>query len=257
MNLILDKPLCFFDLETTGVNIVKDRIVEIGIVKLHPNGKRENRCWRVNPQVKIPSEASEIHGITDIMVAKSPNFKQIALEVKNFLQNCDLAGFNSDRFDIPLIAEEFLRSEIEFDIGKFKTIDVQTIFHKMEKRTLEAAYKFYCNKEMKNAHSAISDAEATCEVLLAQLNFYKDLENSVKFLSEFSTHKKFIDLAGFIVSDKNNIPTFSFGKHKGKSVEQVLENEPGYFGWILNADFPLYTKKVLTSLKLRKMNNKK
>ena len=167
-----------------------------------------------------------------------------------------MAGFNSDRFDIPLLAEEFLRSEIEFDIGKFKTIDVQTIFHKMEKRTLEAAYKFYCNKEMKNAHSALSDAEATCDILLAQLDFYKDLENSVKFLSEFSTHKKFVDLAGFIVSDKNNVPSFSFGKHKGKSVEEVLKNEPGYFGWILNADFPLYTKKVLTSLKLKKMNNR-
>ena len=257
MNLALDKPLCFFDLETTGVNIVKDRIVEIGIVKLYPEGKRESKSWRVNPQVKIPSEASEVHGITDAMVEKSPIFKQIAPEVKNFLQNCDLAGFNSDRFDIPLLAEEFLRSEIEFDIGKFKTIDVQTIFHKMEKRTLEAAYKFYCNEDMKNAHSALSDAEATCDVLLAQLDFYKDLENTVKFLSEFSTHKKFVDLAGFIVRDKNNVPTFSFGKHKGKSVEEVLENEPGYFGLILNADFPLYTKKVLTSLKLRKMNNKK
>ena len=256
MNLSLDKPLCFFDLETTGINIVKDRIVEIGIVKLYPDGKRESKTWRVNPQIKIPLEATEVHGITDIMVEKSPIFKQIATEVKNFIQNCDLAGFNSDRFDIPLIAEEFLRSEIEFDIGKFKTIDVQTIFHKMEKRTLEAAYKFYCNKEMKNAHSAISDAEATCDVLLAQLDFYKDLENTVKFLSEFSTHKKFFDLAGFIVCDKNNVPIFSFGKHKGKSVEEVLENEPGYFGWILNADFPLYTKKVLTSLKLKKMNNK-
>ena len=190
------------------------------------------------------------------MVEKSPIFKQIAQEIKKFLKNCDLAGFNSDRFDIPLLAEEFLRSEIEFDIGKFKTIDVQTIFHKMEKRTLEAAYKFYCNKEMENAHSAISDAEAACDILLAQLNFYKDLDNTVKFLSEFSTHKKFVDLAGFIVRDKDDVPTFSFGKHKGKSVEEVLKNQPGYFGWILNADFPLYTKKVLTSMKLKKMNNK-
>ena len=257
MNLALDKPLCFFDLETTGVNIVKDRIVEIGIVKLYPDGKREIKTWRVNPQIKIPLEATEVHGITDIMVEKYPIFKQIAPEVKSFLQNSDLAGFNSDRFDIPLMAEEFLRSEIEFDMGKFKTIDVQTIFHKMEKRTLEAAYKFYCNKEMENAHSAISDAEATCDILLAQLDHYKNLENTVKFLSEFSTHKKSVDLAGFIVSDKNNIPTFTFGKHKGKPVEEVLKNEPGYFGWILNADFPLYTKKVLTSLKLKKMNNKK
>ena len=254
MNLKLEKPLCFFDLETTGVNVVKDRIVEIGIVKLNPDGNKESNSWRVNPQVKIPLEATEVHGITDIMVEKSPIFKKIAPEVKNFLQNCDLAGFNSNRFDIPLIAEEFLRAEIEFDIGKFKTIDVQTIFHKMEKRTLEAAYKFYCNKKIENAHSAISDAEATCDVLLAQVDFYEDLENTVKFLSEFSTHKKFFDLAGFIVSDKNNVPIFSFGKHKGKSVEEVLENYPGYFGWILNADFPLYTKKVLTAIRLETLN---
>ena len=248
MNIALDKPLCFFDLETTGVDIVKDRIVEIGIVKLYPEGKRVSKSWRVNPQVKIPSEASEVHGITDAMVEKSPIFKQIAPEVKNFLQNCDLAGFNSDRFDIPLIAEEFLRSEIEFDIGKFKTIDVQTIFHKMEKRTLEAAYKFYCNEDMKNAHSALSDAEATCDILLAQLDFYKDLENTVKFLSEFSTHKKFFDLAGFIVIDKNNVPTFSFGKHKGKSVVAVFEKEPGYYAWIMRGDFSQNTKRCFTKI---------
>jgi len=227
MNLALDKPLCFFDLETTGVDIVKDRIVEIGIVKLYPEGKRVSKSWRVNPQVKIPSEASEIHGITDAMVEKSPNFKQIAPEVKNFLQNCDLAGFNSDRFDIPLLAEEFLRSEIEFDIGKFKTIDVQTIFHKMEKRTLEAAYKFYCNKEIKNAHSALSDAEATCNVLLAQLDFYKDLENSVKFLSEFSTHKKFLDLAGFIVSDKTTFLHFHLENIKVNQLKRCLKTSQG------------------------------
>ena len=256
MKINLERPICFFDLETTGVNVVNDRIVEISVIKVNPSGKEDSKTWLINPGIPIPNVVSAIHGMTDEMVKNEPTFKDYSKEIYEFIKDCDLAGFNSDRFDIPLLAEEFLRSEVEFDIGKFKTIDVQTIFHKMEKRTLEAAYKFYCNQEMKNAHSALSDAEATCNILLAQLDFYKDLENSVKFLSEFSTHKKFVDLAGFIVSDKNNVPSFSFGKHKGKSVEEVLKNEPGYFGWILNADFPLYTKKVLTSLKLKKMNNR-
>ena len=256
MNLKISKPLCFFDLETTGINVSSDRIVEISVLKIYPNGNKESRTWLVNPGIKIPQEAINVHGISNEMVVNEPNFSEIAHEVKSMINNCDLAGYNSDKFDIPLLAEEFLRADIDFDIDNIQTIDVQNIFHKMEQRTLAAAYKYYCGKILDNAHSSKVDTLATYEVLESQLKKYSELENDVKFLSNFSKRGKNVDPAGFIKLNENEIPCFSFGKHKGKSVEYVMQNEPGYFGWILNADFPMYTKKVLTKLRLEKFNKK-
>jgi len=256
MNLNLSKPLCFFDLETTGINISKDRIVEIAILKVHPNGKEESKTWLVNPEMKIPQEVIEIHGITDEAVADKPTFKELAKEIYSMIKDSDLGGFNSNRFDIPLLAEEMLRADVDFDMKSMLAIDVQTIFHKMEQRTLSAAYKFYCNEELIGAHGAEADTNATFEVLKAQLEKYDELENDSKFLAEFSSRKKFADFAGFIAYNKKGEECFAFGKHKNKTVVEVLTKEPGYFGWLLNADFPLYTKKVLTAIKLRSFNNK-
>ncbi|WP_304143247.1 3'-5' exonuclease [Mesoflavibacter zeaxanthinifaciens] len=256
MPLNLTKPLCFFDLETTGINITNDRIVEISILKVYPNGNKESKTWLVNPEMPIPAEVSAIHGITDDKVANEPTFKQLATEINNMIKDADLAGFNSNRFDIPLLAEEMLRADMDFDMKSRLAIDVQTIFHKMEQRTLSAAYKFYCDKTLENAHTAAADTLATYEVLEAQVERYEDLENNAKFLAEFSSRKRFADFAGFIALNKEGQEVFSFGKHKGKLVTDVLETEPGYFGWLLNADFPLYTKKVLTAIKLRAFNNK-
>ncbi|WP_297692098.1 3'-5' exonuclease [uncultured Eudoraea sp.] len=256
MELKLSKPICFFDLETTGTNVAKDRIVEISILKVYPNGNKENRTWLVNPEMTIPDEVIAVHGISNEKVANEPTFKDLAKEIFNIIKDCDLAGFNSDRFDIPLLAEEMLRADIDFDLKNMLSVDVQTIFHKMEKRTLAAAYKFYCDKDLTDAHSAEADTTATYEVLLSQLDRYPELENNVKKLAEFSTHRKFADFAGFISFNEDDEEIFSFGKHKGKKVLEVLEMEPGYFGWILNADFPLYTKKVLTQIKLSRLNNK-
>lgn len=256
MNLKISKPICFFDLETTGVNVSLDRIVEISILKIFPNGNKESKTWLVNPGVPIPLEASNIHGITNDIVKNEPLFKMIASDIKSMINNCDLAGFNSNKFDIPLLAEELLRSEIDFSLENVATIDVQNIFHKMEQRTLSAAYQFYCGKSLDNAHSSKADTLATYEVLESQIEKYDDLENNVSFLSDFSKRGKNVDLAGFIKYNEDNIPCFSFGKHKGKTVDYVLENESGYFGWLLNADFPMYTKKVLTQIRLNKLNNK-
>jgi DNA polymerase-3 subunit epsilon len=256
MNLKISKPICFFDLETTGVNVSLDRIVEISILKIFPNGNKESKTWLVNPGVPIPLEASNIHGITNDIVKNEPLFKMIASDIKSMINNCDLAGFNSNKFDIPLLAEELLRSEIDFSLDNVATIDVQNIFHKMEQRTLSAAYQFYCGKSLDNAHSSKADTLATYEVLESQIEKYNDLENNVSFLSDFSKRGKNVDLAGFIKYNEDNIPCFSFGKHKGKTVDYVLENESGYFGWLLNADFPMYTKKVLTQIRLNKLNNK-
>ena len=256
MQLKLTKPICFFDLETTGVNVAKDRIVEISILKVFPNGNKDSKTWLVNPEMEIPPQVIAVHGITNEKVANEPTFKELSKEIFTMIKDSDLAGFNSDRFDIPLLAEEMLRAEVDFDMKNMVSVDVQTIFHKMEKRTLGAAYKFYCDKDLEGAHSAEADTMATYEVLLSQLERYPDLENNIKKLSEFTTRKQSLDFAGFIGVDENDNPTFAFGKHKGKTVDEVLEKEPGYFGWILNADFPLYTKKVLTQLKLSKLNNK-
>ncbi|MEM6516477.1 MAG: 3'-5' exonuclease [Bacteroidota bacterium] len=256
MQLNLNKPICFFDLETTGINISKDRIVEISILKVFPNGKETTYTQIVNPEMKIPAEVTAVHGISDADVADKPTFKDISKEVYNLIKDSDLGGFNSNRFDIPVLAEEMLRAEVDFDLKNTKSIDVQTIFHKMEQRTLSAAYKFYCDKNLEDAHSAEADTKATYEVLKSQLERYQDLENDMGFLAEFSSRKKFADFAGFIIYNKEGEECFSFGKHKGKKVTDILENEPGYFGWLLNADFPLYTKKVLTAIKLRAFNNK-
>ena len=256
MELNLHKPICFFDLETTGIQVSKDRIVEISILKVFPNGNKESKTWLVNPEMKIPAETTAVHGITDEKVANEPTFKELAPVVYQMIKDSDLAGFNSDRFDIPLLAEEMLRAEIDFDMKNTVTVDVQTIFHKKEQRTLSAGYKFYCDKDLHGAHSAAVDTNATYEILLAQLERYPDLENNIKDLSEFSTRKKSVDFAGFIIYNKEGQEAFSFGKHKGKLVEDVLQSEPGYYNWIQNADFPLYTKKVLTAIKLRQLTNK-
>jgi len=256
MELKLKRPICFFDLETTGTDITNDKIVEISILKIFPNGNKESKTWLVNPERPIPPQVIAIHGISDEKVADEPTFKELSKQVYNMIKDSDLAGYNSDRFDIPLLAEELLRADIDFDMKNRVSVDVQTIFHKMEKRTLEAAYKFYCDKELQNAHSAEADTTATYEVLKSQLERYDNLENDVKLLSEFTKRRDSADFAGFIIYNKKREEIFSFGKHKGKKVEDVMEEEPGYFGWLLNADFPLSTKKVLTSIKLRKLNNK-
>ena len=256
MELQLKKPICFFDLETTGTNVAKDRIVEISILKVFPNGNKEGKTWLVNPEMQIPEEVIAVHGITNEKVVNEPTFKQLSKEIYRMIQDSDLAGFNSDRFDIPLLAEEMLRAEVDFDMKKMVSVDVQTIFHKMEKRTLGAAYKFYCDKDLEDAHSAEADTLATYEVLKAQLDRYPELENDMKKLSEFTTRRQSLDFAGFIGLNKNKEAIFTFGKHKDKTVDEVMNTEPGYFGWILNADFPLYTKKVLTQIKLSKLNNK-
>ena len=256
MKLNLTKPLCFFDLETTGIAISKDRIVEMAVLKLNPDGSKEDKVWRVNPEQPIPEEASNVHGITDEMVAHEPTFKTLSNEIYQFIKGCDLAGYNSDRFDIPLLVEELLRAEVPFDFKNCKTVDVQTIFHKMEARTLEAALRFYCGKELQNAHSALADTQATHDVLLAQLDRYSELAPTVDFLNAFSTRRKTADFAGFLVYDKSGELCFGFGKHKGKKVTGILETEPGYFGWVLNADFPRYTKKILTEIRLQGLNTK-
>lgn len=256
MQLNLKKPLCFFDLETTGTNITSDRIVEISILKIFPSGEEVKKTWLVNPEIPIPAQASAIHGITNEKVSDAPTFKELAKEVFSYIKDADLAGFNSNRFDIPLLAEELLRSGLDFDMKNRKSIDVQTIFHKMEQRTLSAALKFYCNQDLDNAHSAEADTMATYEVLKAQLDRYDDLDNEMQFLADFSTRKKTADFAGFLIFDTDGDECFSFGKHKGRKVIEILQNEPGYFGWLLDADFPLYTKKILTNIKLRSFNQK-
>lgn len=252
MNLNLANPIVFFDLETTGVNIAKDRVVEISVLKVYPHGKEEQKTIRVNPEMSIPKEASAIHGIYDEDVKDCPIFKGIAKELARYIEGCDLGGYNSNRFDIPLLAEEFLRAGVDFDMRKRKFVDVQTIFHKMEQRTLSAAYRFYCDKCLEDAHTAAADTFATYEVLKAQLDRYEGkLENSIEFLSKFSTQNNNADFAGFIVFNDKGVEVFNFGKNKGIPVEQVLKEQPGYFAWMLNSDFPLYTKKILTEIKLR------
>jgi len=256
MNLNLTKPLVFFDLETTGINIASDRIVEISILKVHPDGKEETYTQRINPIIEIPKEVTAIHGITNEDVLSEPTFKQIAKKVSELIKGCDLAGFNSNRFDIPLLAEEMLRAEEDFSMKNRLAIDIQTIFHKKEQRTLSAGYQFYCDKELVDAHSAEADTIATYEILKAQIEKYDDLENDTKYLSEFSTQRKRADFAGFILFDDDEEEIFSFGKYKGRKVTEILDENPGYYAWIQNADFPLYTKKVLTEIKLRGFNNK-
>lgn len=258
MNLKLKRPLVFFDLETTGVNIGTDRIVEISILKVHPNGNKESYTWLVNPEIEIPAEAIAVHGITNEKVVTEPTFKELAAKVSDLIADCDLAGFNSNRFDIPLLAEELMRAGIDFDMDNRKAVDVQVIYHKKEKRNLSAGYQFYCGKELEGAHSAEADTLATYEILNAQVEKYEDLESTVDALSEYSSHSKRADFAGFILFNDNKQEIFSFGKYKGRLVEDVLKENPGYNSWIQNADFPLYTKKLLQKIsdRLRKPKTK-
>ena len=256
MKLNLKNPLVFFDLETTGINVATDRIVEIAYLKIFPNGNEESKVIRVNPGMPIPAESTAIHGISDEDVKNEPKFNELAQTFANTFEGCDFAGYNSNKFDIPLLAEEFLRADVDFDLKKRKFIDVQVIFYKMEQRTLSAAYKFYCKKDLENAHSALADTKATYEILKSQLDVYSDLTNDVDYLSNFSSQNNNADLLGRIIYNEKGNEVFNFGKYKGKSVEEVLEKDPGYYGWMMNGDFPLYTKKVLTNIKLRGFNKK-
>jgi len=256
MQLNLKNPLVFFDLETTGINIVKDRIIEISFVKVYPNGKEEHKTKRINPGMHIPEESTAIHGIKDEDVKDCPTFKLIAKSLAAQLEGCDLAGYNSNRFDIPLLAEEFLRADVDIDLNKRKFVDVQTIFHKKEQRTLAAAYKFYCDKDLDNAHSAEGDTMATYEVLKSQLDRYSDLQNDINFLSHYSSFNNNVDFAGRMIYNDKSEEVINFGKYKGQKVADVLKNDPGYYSWIMNGDFPLNTKQMLTEIKLRGFNSK-
>ncbi|HPE33316.1 MAG TPA: 3'-5' exonuclease [Bacteroidales bacterium] len=267
MELNLTKPLAVFDLETTGVNVAVDRIVEISIVKIFPGGKTEVFTRLINPTIPIPARAIEIHGITDEAVKDAPTFKEVARELSIFFGNSDLAGYNSNKFDIPLLVEEFLRADVDFDLKGRKFVDVQNIFHKMEPRTLHAAYRFYCNKELDNNHSAEADAQATYEILKAQLDRYHGVQvknkdgglftpvvNDMGALSNFSEQISSADLVGHIIFNEKHTEVFNFGKYKGKSVEDIFIKEPAYYDWMMKADFPLSTKKVITAIKLRQFN---
>lgn len=268
MELKLNNPLVFLDLETTGINIATDRIVEIALIKVNVDGTEEEKVMRINPEMPIPEHVSQIHGIYDEDVKDCPTFKTVGKQLAQFIEGCDLAGFNSNRFDIPLLAEEFMRADVDIDMKKRKFVDVQAIFHKMEKRTLTAALRFYCNEELTDAHSALADTRATLDVLKAQLDRYKGVEveengkkvapiiNDVNALSDFSSFDRNVDFMGRIVYDENGVEVFNFGKNKGVPVTKVLKEQPGYYGWMMQGDFPLYTKKVLTAIRLRSMTEK-
>lgn len=247
MNINLKRSLAIFDLEATGLSITSDRIVEIAIVKVSPDGSQTKYSKRINPLIPIPKIVSEIHGIYDEDIKDAPSLKDILPELEEFLADCDFAGYNSNKFDLPMLAEELIRAGSTFDLSSKKHIDVQNIFHKMEQRTLIAAYSFYCNKDLKNAHSALADSEATWEVLDAQIDKYDELESDVDFLADFSTYgdAKRLDFAGRLAINENDEVVYNFGKQKDKTVEEVANSEPGYYGWLMNADFPLYTKQCL------------
>lgn len=251
MKLKLKKPLVVFDLETTGINVTQDRIIEISYIKILPNGNEESKMMRINPERHIPEASSKIHGITDEDVKDSPTFKEVAQGLANDFAGCDFAGYNSNHFDIPMLVEEMLRAGVDFDIHKAKRVDVQNIFHKMEQRTLVAAYKFYCHKDLVDAHSSLADTTATYEVLKAQLDRYSDtLKNDIDFLSDFSRMNNNVDLAGRMIYNDQKEIVFNFGKYKGQSVIHTLHQDPGYYSWILQGDFPRETKAVLTRIKL-------
>lgn len=256
MELNLTNPVVFFDLETTGTDINKDRIVEICYLKVWPNGNQEEKHMRINPEMHIPEEASKVHGIFDEDVKNCPKFKEEAKNIAKVFEGADIAGFNSNRFDVPLLAEEFLRADVDIDLARHRFIDVQVIFHKKEQRTLSAAYQFYCGKNLEDAHTALADTRATYEVLKAQLDKYPDLQNDMKFLSDYSSFTKNVDFAGRMVYDDNGAEVFNFGKYKGQLVKDVLAKDPGYYSWILNSDFTLNTKAALTRIRLREMMNK-
>lgn len=251
MELILKKPIIFFDLETTGTNITHDRIVEISIIKVMPNGEETERTIRVNPEMHIPEEATAVHHITDEDVAGCRTFKMIAKDLAQTFTGCDIAGFNSNRFDIPMLCEEFRRAGVNFDFTRPRFIDVQTIFHKKEQRTLIAAYKFYCGKDLTAAHSASADTRATYEVLKAQLDRYEDLPNDIDALSEYSSQNRNVDLMGRLIYNDKRQEVINFGKYKGQLAAEVLRRDPGYYSWIMQGDFPQNTKDVFTNIKLR------
>ena len=252
MKLNLKNPLVFFDLETTGTNINSDRIVEICYLKVYPKGNEETKTLRINPEMHIPEASSAVHGIYDEDVADCPKFKDVAKNIASDIEGCDLAGFNSNRFDIPVLAEEFLRAGVDIDLMKRKFVDVQVIYHKLEQRTLSAAYKFYCDKNLEDAHTAEADTRATYEVLKAQLDRYADvLENDINFLSNYSCYSRNVDFAGRIVYNDQDVEVFNFGKYKGVPVKEVLQKDPGYYSWIMQGDFTLNTKNVLTKIRLR------
>jgi DNA polymerase-3 subunit epsilon len=266
MYLHLKNPLVFFDLETTGTNISRDKIVEIAAVKVLPDGERITRVQLVNPMIPIPPEVTAIHGISDEDVKDAPPFKNIAKDLARFFEGCDLAGFNIIKFDVPLLVEEFLRAGVEFEVSNKKLLDAQKIFHLMEKRNLASAYKFYCKKELLDAHSALADTEATVEIFEQQIKNYEGkeitdlkgnvigvIENEMGVIHQI-TNQNMVDLAGRIVYNENEEEIFNFGKHKGKRVIDVFKNEPTYYDWMLNGDFPLDTKRKLTQIKLRSFN---
>ena len=255
MKLNLTKPIVFLDLETTGIDVATDRIVELCLIRLEPNGNRQSLTMRINPERHIPEEASAIHGIYDKDVADCPTFREKAQELKNIFEGCDLAGFNSNRFDIPLLAEEFIRAGVNIDLNSCRRVDVQNIYHKLERRTLVAAYKFYCGKDLENAHSALADTEATLEVLEAQLEHYpEELQNDIDFLAEFSSRDNYIDFAGRFTYNEKGEEIVNFGKHKGRLVKDVLRIEPSYYNWMMQSDFTMNTKQVLTRLKYKYTN---
>ncbi len=248
MQLKLERPLIFFDLETTGTNIIQDRIVEISILKVFPDGHHDSKTRRINPEMPIPAAATAVHHITDEMVSQEPTFRQISKSLLAFFDGCDIGGFNSNKFDVPLLIEEFGRAGLNFEVKGRRFIDVQNIFHKMEQRTLVAAYKFYCGKELKGAHSSNADTMATYEVLMSQLDKYPDLENDVEKLAEFSRSGRNLDLSARIVLNENDEPVFNFGKHKGKPVKEVFRKEPSFYSWMMQGDFAKNTKDVITAL---------
>lgn len=251
MELKLTKPIIFFDLETTGTNITTDRIVEMSIIKVHPDGKEEEHTLRINPGIPIPAEATAVHHITNEDVAGERRFREVAQSLANYFVGCDIAGFNSNRFDIPMLDQEFQRAGVKFDFSKARMIDVQTIFHKKEQRTLVAAYRYYCGKELEGAHSANADTRATYEVLKAQLDRYDDLPNDVEELSRYSSQNRNVDLLGRLIYNEDGKEVVNFGKHKGRLAEEVLRTDPGYYGWIMQGDFPQNTKDAFTRIKFR------
>ncbi len=251
MELNLERPIIFFDLETTGTNILEDRIVEISLIKVNPDGSEIERTRRINPEIPIPAEATAVHGITDADVAGEPKFRQIAGSLAEIFKGCDIAGYNSNRFDVPMLDQEFSRADIEFDFSDARFVDVQTIFHKKEPRTLVAAYKYYCGKDLEAAHSANADTRATYEVLKAQLDTYDDLDNSIAFLSEFTTKSNKnepVDFMGRLVYDDERREIINFGKYKGKVAEEILRKDPSYYTWIMNGDFARNTKAAFTKI---------
>jgi len=248
MNLQLGRPIAFIDLETTGVNLSTDRIVEIAIVKILPDGTRQTKRKILNPQMPIPKQSSDIHGITDAMVKDAPTFKQVANELKQYIENCDLGGYNSNRFDIPMLMEEFLRAEMDIDLSNRRMVDVQHIFYTMEPRTLTAAYKFYCGKELIDAHGAEADINATIEVLLSQMAKYPQLGSTVDSILLTIGEDRIVDYARRFIMDDKGVELFNFGKHKGRSVAEVLKAEPQYYDWMMKGDFPLHTKQKLTEM---------